>query len=147
MSNTTSAADVPVSESLEVAKVRSWKASITFAVVTLASLILFVLLKRPGATTFKLSNDSDAIVLPPLVFETVSTGIIVTVLLAVITGVSVWLTLNYRKTWLWLVIVFAVLFIMGFFTWAAAGGTIPMPGFLLGTVALSAPLIDRKSVV
>ncbi|SEB37406.1 nucleoside ABC transporter membrane protein [Paramicrobacterium humi] len=141
MSNTTTAADVPVSESLEVARIRSWKAPITFGVVTLISLVLFVIFRRDGVTTFKLSNDSDAIVLPPLVLENVSTGIVVTVLLAAITAVSVWLTVNYRKTWLWLIIVFAVLFVMGFFTWAAAGGTIPLPGFLLGTVALSAPLI------
>lgn len=141
MSTTTPAADIPVSESLEVAKVRSWKAPIAFAIVTIAALILFVFLSRDGDTTFKLSNDSDAIVLPPLVMNAAVTGIVITIALAIITAVSVWRTINYAATWLWLISLFAVLFLIGFFAWAAAGGTVPLPGFLLGTVALSAPLI------
>ncbi|GAB2510532.1 ABC transporter permease [Paramicrobacterium agarici] len=141
MSTVSHSAETSVSESLEVAKVRSWKAPISFAVVTIAALILFVLLAREGDTTFKLSNDSDAIVLPPLVMNAAVTGIVVTILLALITAVSVWRTINYQATWLWLISLFAVLFLIGFFAWAAAGGTVPLPGFLLGTVALSAPLI------
>ncbi|WP_166983981.1 ABC transporter permease [Paramicrobacterium fandaimingii] len=141
MSSVSNAADVPVSESLEVARVRSWKAPIAFAIVTIVALILFVLLSREGDTTFKLSNDSDAIVLPPLVLNAAVSGIVVTILLAGITAVSVWRTVNYRATWLWLISLFAVIFLIGFFGWAAAGGTVPLPGFLLGTVALSAPLI------
>ncbi|MCW4457764.1 ABC transporter permease [Microbacterium sp. MPKO10] len=141
MSTTTPAADIPVSESLEVAKVRSWKAPIAFAIVTIAALVLFVFLSRDGDTTFKLSNDSDAIVLPPLVMNAAVTGIVITIALAIITAISVWRTINYAATWLWLISLFAVLFLIGFFAWAAAGGTVPLPGFLLGTVALSAPLI------
>lgn len=141
MSTVSNAADIPVSESLEVAQVRSWKAPIAFAIVTIAALILFVFLAREGDTTFKLSNDSDAIVLPPLVMNAAVTGVVVTILLAAITAVSVWRTINYTATWLWLTSVFAVLFLIGFFAWAAAGGNVPLPGFLLGTVALSAPLI------
>lgn len=141
MTHVASAADVPVSESLEVAKVRSWKAPIAFAVFTIAAVLLFIVFSRDGDTTFKLSNDSDAIVLPPLVMSARGAGIVVTILLAVITGVSAWRTINYKNTWLWLVAVYVVLFLTGFFAWAAAGGTVPLPGFLLGTVALSAPLI------
>ncbi|PFG31944.1 ABC transporter permease [Paramicrobacterium agarici] len=141
MSTVSHSAETSVSESLEVAKVRSWKAPIAFAVVTIAALILFVLLAREGDTTFKLSNDSDAIVLPPLVMNAAVTGVVVTILLALITAVSVWRTINYQTTWLWLISLFAALFLIGFFAWAAAGGTVPLPGFLLGTVALSAPLI------
>lgn len=141
MTHVASAADVPVSESLEVAKVRSWKAPIAFAVFTIAAILLFIVFSRDGDTTFKLSNDSDAIVLPPLIMSARGAGIVVAILLAVITGVSAWRTINYKNTWLWLVAVYVVLFLTGFFAWAAAGGTVPLPGFLLGTVALSAPLI------
>ena len=42
---------------------------------------------------------------------------------------------------LWLSIVFAVLFLFAFLTWAAADETLPVPGLLVGTLALSVPLI------
>jgi simple sugar transport system permease protein len=37
--------------------------------------------------------------------------------------------------------VFGVLFLVAFLTWASANQTIPVPGLLIGTVSLSAPLI------
>lgn len=133
--------DTPVSESLESARVRSWKAPVAFAVFTLVAIVLFVALGRDGVTTFTLSVASDAIQLPAVPADARLTGVIVAVLLLIGTAFSVWRTSAYRSTPIWAVALFAVVFVYGFFAWAAAGGTIPVPSFLLGTVALSAPLI------
>ncbi len=46
-----------------------------------------------------------------------------------------------RKVPLWLVTVFAVLFLVGFLTWAAAGATVPLVGLLAGALTVSTPLI------
>ena len=42
---------------------------------------------------------------------------------------------------LWLVVVFAVAWMTGFLTWAAAGGTVPVVGLLAGSLALAVPLV------
>eukprot|EP01031_Cornospumella_fuschlensis_P008698 gene8698-10718_t len=52
-------------------------------------------------------------------------------------------TMSYRaiRTPLWVISVFAVIFLIAFLSWAAAGELLPIPGLLIGTVGLSAPLI------
>ena len=50
-------------------------------------------------------------------------------------------TCGRRSTPLWLVAVFAVAWMTGFLTWAAAGGTVPVVGLLGGSLALAVPLV------
>jgi simple sugar transport system permease protein len=83
-------------------------------------------------------------VLPSLVTVPArATTIVITVVLALITAISFWRARQGQKTWLWLIAVFAVLFLFGFLTWAAATATLPVqvPSLLVGSVGLSAPLI------
>ncbi len=72
-----------------------------------------------------------------------ATTVAVTVVLALITVFSFWRSSQGRKTWLWVIAVFAVLFLFAFLTWAAAGAALPVqvPSLLVGSVGLSAPLI------
>jgi simple sugar transport system permease protein len=42
---------------------------------------------------------------------------------------------------MWLVIVFAVVWMIGFLSWAAAGSTVPVVGLLGGALALAVPLV------
>ncbi|MER3393339.1 MAG: ABC transporter permease, partial [Microcella pacifica] len=46
-----------------------------------------------------------------------------------------------RKVPLWLTTVFALIFLLGFLTWAAAGATVPLVGLLAGALTVSTPLI------
>ena len=46
-----------------------------------------------------------------------------------------------KKTPVWLVVVFALAWMTGFLTWAAAGGTVPVVGLLGGSLALAVPLV------
>ncbi len=131
----------PAAAALERAVATSWKAPVAFGVFTVIALVLFVLLGREGSSTFGLSTGTDLIQLAPLVLPTAATGVAVTVVLAALTVVSAVLVRRSAKVPLWFTVVLAILFLVAFLTWASAGQTIPVPGLLVGTVALSVPLI------
>lgn len=120
---------------------RSWKVPTILGVVTLLALVLFVVRNGSGTSTFALASEDDFFALPAVGVPSYGTGLIVVVLLAVVTGYAALLASRYRSTPLWLLAVFAVLFVFGFLAWAADGETIPVPGLLIGAVALSTPLI------
>ncbi|MET0862038.1 MAG: ABC transporter permease, partial [Microbacterium sp.] len=124
-----------------IVALRSWKAPIALAVFALIALALFVLGTPVGTTTFQLSQGSDLIQLPAPELPTFATGIVITVILLLMTAWAFYLVSRYRKVPVWFTAVFAVLFMTGFLTWAAAGATVPVPGLLIGTVSLSVPLI------
>ncbi|MCW4385106.1 ABC transporter permease [Salinibacterium sp. SYSU T00001] len=120
----------------------SWKAPIALGVFALLAVVLFVFTPRPADTsTFRLSTPSDVIQLPEIVLPTHATGIVMTVLLVALSAYSAWLVWQKRRVPLWLIVVFAVLFLIAFLAWAGAGASIPIYGLLIGTVSLSVPLI------
>nr|WP_233194048.1 ABC transporter permease [Cryobacterium sp. M25] len=121
--------------------VKSWKSPIALAIFTVVALALFVAFGREGVSTMRLSTSSDLIQLPDLLLPTRLTGIVISVLLLLITGVSVWLVQSRRQVPIWLISVYAVLFLIGFLVWAAAGESIPVPGLLFGSLSLAVPLI------
>jgi general nucleoside transport system permease protein len=120
---------------------RSWKVPGILGVVTLLALVLFVFRVKSGTTTFALASENDFFALPAVEVPTGGTGIAVFVVLALITAYATWNAVQRTRTPLWLLAVYAVLFVLGFLTWAAAGATVPVPGLLIGAVALSTPLI------
>ncbi|SFO04211.1 ABC transporter permease [Mycetocola miduiensis] len=138
---TTTTAPESISASLESATIKSWKAPIAYAIFTLIAILLFVVNGRDGVSRFRLSNEADVIQLAPIDNPTRLTCILLVVLLIAITVYATWLSSRAKRVPLWLTILFAVAFMWAFLTWAAAGETIPITGLLLGTVALSAPLI------
>ena len=126
---------------LETAAVRNWKPPIAFALFTIIALVLFVWNARPGVTTYPLSTEKDLIQLAPLVANALIVGIVVTIVLFAITIYAAVQSYLAKKTPLWLTSLFAILFFVGFLTWAGAGATIPLPNLLVGAVGLSTPLI------
>ena len=127
---------------LEKAEIRSWKAPIALAVFVVISLVLFFGFARHGQSTFRFSETSDVVKIANLTVDTFVTTTIVTILLAVLTAISAYYSYRARKTPIWLVIVFALLFMFGFLAWAGSGELpVPVTGLLLGTVSLSVPLV------
>ncbi|MFA4841484.1 MAG: ABC transporter permease [Agrococcus sp.] len=126
---------------LERAVVKHWKAPISFAVLTVVSAILMIGLGRDGATTLRLSDAGDFFALPDAVLPSRPTGVVIVVLLAALTAIAIWLTSRGRRVGVWLPVVFGLLFVIGFLTWAGAGSMIPIAGLLFATVGLSVPLI------
>ena len=126
---------------LETARIRNWKPPIALGFFTLAALVMFVVFARPGFTTFRLSTDSDFFQLPQVEANVALTGLIVTIVLALIAAFSAVQAWRVERTPLWLIGLFAGLFVVAFLAWAAAGGLIPVPGLLVGALGLSVPLI------
>jgi ABC-type uncharacterized transport system permease subunit len=125
----------------ETAVIKSWKTPITFGIVTVLSFILFVIFARSGVSQFRLTAPGNAIQLPVIDLPTTLTCIVVTILMAALTVLAFFTARGGRKTSLWIVALFGFLFLVSFLTWAGAGSSIPVYGLILGTVALSAPLI------
>jgi ABC-type uncharacterized transport system permease subunit len=121
--------------------VKSWKSPIALGIFAVLSLVLFGAIGRDGTSSFRLSTDSDFFQLPMLALPTRATGIVVSIVLVLLAAYATWVVYRGRRVGLWLIVVFAFLFLVAFLTWASAGHTIPVAGLLIGSVGLSVPLI------
>lgn len=122
-------------------KVRHWKLSITLAISTALLGILFLVAPRDGVSSFRLGDPASSFELPTVSVPTAATSWAVWGLLVLLTAWALWDAWSYRRTGIWLPILFGVLAIFAFLTWAAAGGLVPVTGLLFGAVSLSVPLI------
>ncbi|RWR16612.1 ABC transporter permease [Microbacterium enclense] len=134
----------PAAATLDRAVVVSWKAPIVYGVITVLAAVLFVIARQDGDAVFRISSPGEFIQLPEVVLGGVVTAAVCTVLLALVTLASVLMVRARRRPPVWLAVIFAVVFMVGFLTWAAAGATtavIPLTGLLAGGLSLSVPLI------
>ena len=126
----------------EKALIRSWKAPIAFALFAVVGLVLAFAFPNEGISTFTLSTTDDAIQLPAVLAPTQLAVATSAILLVVLTLVGAgYVRFGAGKSPMWLAVVFAVVFLFLFLTWAASDKTIPVPGMLVGTLALSVPII------
>ena len=128
---------------LATAVVKSWKAPIALGIFAVIAVILFALVTRTGTgiSTFRLSTSQDFFPLPELQLPTRATGVVVSILLILIAATAAILVRQSRRVPIWVIVIYAILFMFGFLAWAASGGTVPIPGLLIGTVGLATPLI------
>ena len=128
---------------LATAEVKSWKAPIALGIFAVIAVILFAFVRRAGTgiSTFRLSTSQDFFPLPELQLPTRATGVVVSILLILIALAAAFLVQQSRRVPIWLIVIYAILFMIGFLAWAASGGTVPIPGLLIGTVGLATPLI------
>lgn len=126
---------------LERAVIRSWKTPVIFSVFALLALVLFVAFGRDGTTRFNLSTAQDVLQLPVASLPTRATGVVVTVLVVLGTLFSWWRSYRAKATPLWFVVLFALVFFVGFLGWAATQHTLAIPTLLLSGIGISVPLI------
>ncbi|MGM1029860.1 MAG: ABC transporter permease [Actinomycetota bacterium] len=126
---------------LERAVVRHWKGPVSYAVLTVVAAILMIGLGRDGSATLRLADAGDFFAIPDAVLPSRPTGVVIVVLLAALTALSLWAAGAARRMGAWLPVVFGLLFVIGFLSWAGAGSMIPIAGLLFATVGLSVPLI------
>lgn len=138
MSTTTNVSSMT---SLDTAVVRSWKVPIALGFFAVVALLVFGVFGRPGVSKFGLSSENDFIQLPDVYLPTTETGWVLGGVLVLLAAYSGWRVYKAKKGALWLTIVFTVVILIAFLTWASAGEYIPVPGLLIGAVSLSVPLI------
>lgn len=128
---------------LATVKVRHWKLAISLGIASVLLFLLFLLVPRGGVSTFRLSDPTSSIALPNVSVPAGPTTWGVLVVLVLLTLWAVWDAWSYRRTGIWLPIVYGVLAIFAFLTWAAASAqaSVPVTGLLFGAVSLSVPLI------
>ncbi len=117
------------------------KAPIMLGVLSLGLLLIALFEGREGETTFRLATAKDFVQLPALTVPATGTLWGAVVLTAGIAVASALLAARRRLTPLWLVAVYAVVWMSGFLAWAAAGATIPVVGLLGGSISLAVPLV------
>lgn len=144
MTAVTPAAHIPDASPivLDKVEVRSWKVPIALAVFALGAVVLFIAFVRAGHTTFRFSQNQDFFHLPDATVAAAPVGIviaIVCVIMAVLAWLAVW---RGRRVPVWFTTLFAIVFMIGFLTWAAVGDRpLLVTSLLLGAVTLSVPLI------
>ncbi|MFT3798402.1 MAG: ABC transporter permease [Microbacterium sp.] len=125
----------------ETVIIRSWKAPIALAVFAVLFAILLLAAPRQDETTFRLSSGSDVVQLPDLVTPVMATAWTCVVLGVLLAAASAYFVRAFGRSPLWIVIVYLVVLVVGFLTWAASGGTVPVTGLLAGSLGLAVPLI------
>ena len=140
---TTETGDVRSGTSSAKAFLTKWRVTIVLSIFALVSLIGFSILGRGGTSTFQLSSPGEFFEIPNVVLPAVGASWFFTILLLVGVGATIWYIRAGRRTPVWVIAVFAVVFLIAFFTWAAAGQDLPVriPGLLIGALSLSTPLI------
>jgi general nucleoside transport system permease protein len=127
-----------------VGAVRNWKTPIILSVLAVVALVVFALSAPDNTVTFRLSDPSDAVVLPDLVLSAPLTGWICALLMLAAAVLSILAVRAGRRVPGWLVAVFAVLFVVAFLTWVVGSAKTPnvaLYGLLAGSVTLAVPLI------
>ena len=117
------------------------KAPTMFGILTVGLALIVALVPQEGDTSFRLTAPNDFVRLPTITVPSTATAWLLVLVCALCTAASVVLFMRGRKTKLWLVVVFALAWMTGFLTWAAAGGTVPVVGLLGGSVAVAVPLV------
>ncbi len=117
------------------------KAAVLFSILTLGLAAIVLFAPQDGDTSFRLAAESDFFELPTVTVPANATTWVLVLLCALCTAYSIALLLQRKNTTLWLVVVFAVLWLVGFLTWAAAGATLPVVGLLAGSLAVAVPLV------
>jgi simple sugar transport system permease protein len=124
-----------------VVRIRHVKLAITLTIVTVVLGLLFLLSPVTGESVFRV-RDGIAWSIPDIHVPSASTVWITWVLLAVLTAWAWWDAVGYRRSGLWLPILYAVLSMFAFLAWAAQdGGVVPVAGTLAGALSLSVPLV------
>ena len=119
----------------------SRKTPVLLSVFVVALAAAVVVSSQSGDTTFRLAVGSDLVQLPAVTVPAVGTAWLAVALMALCAGESWRRYAATSATPTWLAAVFAVLALVGFLSWAAAGGSVPVVGLLAGSLALAVPLV------
>ena len=109
----------------------------------MSALLAVILLRssHSGDTTFQLSAETDFVKLPDIVVPSMLTAWLMVIVCLALTGEAVRRMLGRHHQPMWIPIGFAVAWMTGFLSWAAADERIRIVSLLGGAVALAVPLV------
>ena len=121
----------------------SRKTPIVLTVVTALFAVLLAASPREGDATFRLASSGDLVALPNVVVPGTATGWGTTVVMALLAAVAWAFVARSRKVAGWVPALFAVVFLVGFLAWAAAGSAsdVPATRVIGGAVLLAVPIV------
>ncbi|WP_307807971.1 ABC transporter permease [Nocardioides xinjiangensis] len=126
-----------------VAPTRGGSRKLPVVLGVLTALLAVVLLRssHAGSTTFQLAAESDFFALPDIVVPSGPTAWLMVVACLALTAEAVRRMLAHLRQPAWIPIAFALAWMVGFLSWAAADSSIRMVSLLGGAVALAVPLV------
>nr|WP_300050298.1 ABC transporter permease [uncultured Nocardioides sp.] len=117
------------------------KLPIVLGVLTLLLAGILLRSEPSGDTTFQLSTVTDFVTLPDIVVPSGPTAWLMVVICLGLTAEAVRRMLTRAGQPIWIPISFAIVWMIGFLSWAAAGDRIRVVSLLGGAVALAIPLV------
>ena len=117
------------------------KLPIILGVMTAVLAIILLRSAHSGDTTFQLAVESDFVALPDITVPSSGTAWVMVLLCAVLFAEAVRRMLGHLRQPGWIPIAFALAWMTGFLSWAAADGRIRVVSLLGGAVALAIPLV------
>jgi len=117
------------------------KLPIIFGVLTALLAVVLLRSSHSGDTTFQLAAGTDFVTLPDIVVPSGPTAWVMVVLCLALTAEAVRRMVAHTRQPIWVPIVFAVAWMTGFLSWAAADERIRVVSLLGGAVALAIPLV------
>jgi ABC-type uncharacterized transport system permease subunit len=119
---------------------RSFKTSIAFAIFALISLLLSVTAPA-GSTIFSFNAGAELFAIPDFDIPVAGASWVITMVVLVATAISWWLSVQAKKTPLWLTSIFAFILIQQVLIVMFVGEMFPVTTTLQGSLALAVPLI------
>ncbi len=121
----------------------TFKAPIGFGLITVLFALLLVLAPREGNALFRFSEPGDALRIPGASVPGTLTAWICVLIAAAVTAGAFWASSQARKVSIWMSLVFAVVLLVGFLAWAAAGSPrdLPISALIASSVLLAVPIV------
>ncbi|MEN9707135.1 MAG: hypothetical protein RIS31_701 [Actinomycetota bacterium] len=119
----------------------SWKTPIVLAFFALLVMVAFGFLGKPGDVTYNLSNKGDIFSVPDIVVASTFVNILLGSLMLALAGVSVYLTVQGKRTPSWLTLIAGLIGATALLGWLAAGNTVPVSFILGSAIVLAVPII------
>jgi simple sugar transport system permease protein len=120
---------------------RKWKTAIALGILSVIAFFVFGIFGDTREAIVVWSNTDDAIVVPNLPVTSKVLCIVLGVVLLALAAYATWLTVQRKKVPVWVVIVFAALFVVSLVMWTGAGSKVPVVFLLTGSIALATPVV------
>jgi simple sugar transport system permease protein len=104
-------------------------------------MVAFGFLGKPGDVTYNLSNKGDIFSVPDIVVASTFVNILLGSLMLALAGVSVYLTVQGKRTPSWLTLIAGLIGATALLGWLAAGNTVPVSFILGSAIVLAVPII------